>query len=346
MYYIVWNIGISGTFCVIGTAANIACLVVFCKYRNLAGSLLPLLRALATADLWHLFLFSMLIVWPNLAFTCCGGEKIWPVVVYSYIYVWPIVGIFASMSIWLVLLISVHRYVAVIHPLRHAQFSSPRNIHLHLAVVCVAAVVFEVTRFFEIIAVEVFDEKTNTTSLDWGYSDLFYDPYYQLIYKNIILLTLRLYLPIVVISYTSVRIILSMQKRNKVHALKPSRGKEREMKITKTMLAIMVTFIVTQLPLCFYPLARLILPDEKKTLCSAYSLYALTADSLSLINFCANFFIYLVAWQSFRDRLLATCTCCRCCSCCAKKKSGEGKNENSLSMTVQATTSVTQRENI
>lgn len=205
---------------------------------------------------------------------------------------------------------------------------------------CVLAVIIEFPRFFELTDIEIINEETNTTELDWGYTDLFYDPYYQLIYKNIIQLSLKMYLPMVVISYTSLRIAISFQKRNKVLAFKPSRGKQREMKITKTMLAIMVTFIVTQLPVCIYPIARLILPAEKKTLCSPYALYTVAADSVSLVNFLANFFIYMVAWQSFRDRLVASCCCC-----CRRKKV-ESEQDNSFTITVQPTTSVTHRDEI
>ena len=345
LFYRVWNLGFSGTFCTVGIAGNIACLLVFYKYRNLAGTLLPLLSALAWADLGHLFVFSLVIVWPNFIFVCFGEELIWDAVVYLYAYVWPIFGMFTAVNSWLVVTVSVHRYVAVIHPLQHARFSSTKHIYMQLIIICVTAVLLEIPRFFEMAIIEVVDPKTNATSLNWINTDMYHDPYYELIYKNIIQLSVKMYVPMIVITYTSMSIIMSLHKRNKVQAFKPSRGKQREVKITKTMLAVMMTFIVTKFPVCLYPIARFILPPEKKTECSPFALYAVATDSISLINSCANFFIYLVAWQPFRDRLLATCACCRCCSCCAfcanKKKSEEG-NENSLSMTVQATTSVTQ----
>ena len=215
-FYTVVNLGITAPMCMIGIAGNTVCLVMFYKYKSLGGSLLPLLIGLTRADLWYVILFSPVIVWPDVAFACCGGERIWTGLQYMKAYVWPFTGILISIIAWLIVAISIHRYIAVLHPLKHAQFSARKVIYRHLVLISTFSVVLEVPRFFEASVIEMNDEATNMTKKQHQYTELYYDHYYQLIYKNIIALTLKKYLPMVVISYCSVCIILSVKKRNKV----------------------------------------------------------------------------------------------------------------------------------
>ena len=226
---------------------------------------------------------------------------------YGFAYVWPIIGMFMNLCTWLVVLISIHRYIAVLHPLQNAKHSAPEFIRRDLVLICTLSVVFELPRFFELDLIDVFNENTNTTVKYWEYSDVYNNHYYQLIYKNIIMLTLKKYLPIVIVSYCSVRMILSVNKRNKVHASDMKTGTHKELKITTTILAIMVTFVVTQLPTCAYPIARLFLSSEQRETCSVYGYYVLVADCFAFANSCINFVVYLASWRSFRSHLMGCC---------------------------------------
>ena len=320
-FYKNWNVWVTSTLVILGTIGNVICIVIFHLYPWLGGSLIGLLLALAWADTLHTFLNSLVIVWPDVAMYCCGGQKIWNFVMYSYAYLWPIVGMALSLSVWFVVLITLHRYIAVIHPLKHSVYSTRKVIRRHIILICILCILFELPRFFEIEVIEIMDPSTNQTIKFWTYTDLFNDQYYQLIYKNIIMLPMKKYIPIFIISYASIRIVLAVKKRNKIQNAESttepptqssSKNAKQEVKVTQTMLIIMIAFIVTQLPTCAYPIARLILPDEKKVSCSVFAIYAVVADTFALTNTCINFYIYVIAWRAFRSRVMLL-FCGKCC---------------------------------
>ena len=156
--------------------------------------------------------------------------------VYLTIYIWPVVGMFQSVSIWLVVVISIHRYIAVLHPLKHVRYSSKKIIYTHLLLVSIFSVVFELPRFFEMTTEDQVDPTTGKTYKIWVYTDMYYDSYYQLIYKDILTLTLKRYLPTALVAYYSVCVIRSVKKRNKVHASDSSHHRKyKEVEITTTI---------------------------------------------------------------------------------------------------------------
>ena len=49
-------------------------------------------------------------------------ETLWDVEQYAYAYLWPFVSMALNMTIWLTVLITIHRYIVVCYPLSVAKY--------------------------------------------------------------------------------------------------------------------------------------------------------------------------------------------------------------------------------
>ena len=309
-----WKVCIAGTICVLGTVGNTLSIIMLHAFSQLAGCLIPLVKALAWADFLHVILYSVVLVIPDLAYHCCGGHRVWDFTMYSYAYIWPFATMTMACDTWLIVLISVHRYIAVCYPLRSSDFSSYSRLRKQVIIVTAVAFVMEFPRFFEYEIYDELVEGTNETRKNYQYSDMHENYYYQLIYKSIIMLSYKKYVPMVVITFAAVQIIRTIRKMQNSSlrtSITSSEKTNTGKKVTRTMLTVMIVFIVTQLSNCVYPFARTFLDVDQKHRCNTFNYYVTVSDTLALINPCANFFIYLIMWKSFRTTL-TECCCVLC----------------------------------
>ena len=259
-FFFVWRVLIGGTICVLGTIGNTLCIIMFHAFSRLVGCLLLPVKALAWADFLQIFLYSVVFVIPDLAYHCCGGHRIWDFTMYSYAYIWPFATMTMACDTWLIVLISVHRYIAVCYPLQSSGFSSCSRLRKQVIIVIAVAFVMEFPRFFDFEIHNELVEGTNETRKASKYSDMHENYYYQLIYKSIIMLSYKKYVPMVIITFAAVQIIRTIRKThsNRPRASRTSSEKTSVGKsVTCMMLTIMIVFIVTQLPTCVYPFAKL-----------------------------------------------------------------------------------------
>jgi hypothetical protein len=321
-YLMAWRVVVTGLICVPGTVGNIIAVVMFHAFQETGGSLSVLLKALSWADLLHVLLYANVLWWPDLAWHAFGGERIWAYSMYAYVYLYPFVSITMTWDAWFIVLISVHRYRAVSQPLQSVVFSTKARMYKQILGVAILTVLLEFPRFFEIKIVDTIDSRTNESIKWYEYTPMYQNEYYQLIYKSILMVCYKKYIPMVVITFSAVRIIIILKKSAKEldRKIGPSgTGHVASVyKVSRVPLTVMITFIVTQLPVCVYPIARLFLEDEKRKTCSYFYLYATTVDVIGLINPSINCLFYLLLWESYRRNLMKCCPCsCSCsCSCC------------------------------
>ena len=327
-FFFIWKVCIGGTICVLGTVGNTLCIIMFHAFSQLGECLLLLLKALAWADFIHVILFLLVMVIPDLAYHCCGGHKIWDFTMYSYSYIWPFATITMICDTWLIVLISVHRYIAVCYPLQSSEFSTYSRLRKQVIIVVAVACIMEFPRFFEY---NIFDEPvegTNNTRKSLEDSEMSKNYYYQLIYKSIIMLSYKKYIPMVIISFSAVQIIRTVRRMSTdfPRSSITSRDKLKAgSNVTRMMLSIMIVFIVTKLPTCVYPIARIVLDDDQQGTCSIYKYYVTAVDILMLINPCVNFVIYVITWRSFRSTLMGCC-----CLLCRETIGEESRTDSAI----------------
>lgn len=65
------------------------------------------------------------------------------------VYAYPISMILQTASVWLCCLITVERYIAVVHPLRVAVYCTPRRARIGVTFVILASICYNFVRFWE-----------------------------------------------------------------------------------------------------------------------------------------------------------------------------------------------------
>jgi len=70
----------------------------------------------------------------------------WP---YVEVCAWPMASVAIMATVWMVVVLTVHRYVAICRPLHAAQYNTMAHVRKAVAAVWIFAVVYNLPRFFE-----------------------------------------------------------------------------------------------------------------------------------------------------------------------------------------------------
>jgi len=151
LYEFVVCTALIGAFSVFGLVGNATSFVVFCRQHKTgaAASAVLLLQCMAVCDSLLLVVavavYALPAVYPYTGHLRAVHES------FDYIvYVWPPAMIFHTVTVWLTVLVSVNRYNAVCRAVEEFGATTLlRRTRIQVAVVVVAAVVYNVPRFFE-----------------------------------------------------------------------------------------------------------------------------------------------------------------------------------------------------
>ena len=80
-------------------------------------------------------------------------------------YVWPCALIPQTCAVWLVVILTADRYIAICRPLHASQYSRRSRARRAVALVWILSILYNLPRFFERNIVAVTDPVTNVTSM-------------------------------------------------------------------------------------------------------------------------------------------------------------------------------------
>ena len=147
-----------GTFvCIVGFVGNILSIIVLRRDRDKKNTTNWLLQALAVAD--SLYLFASIFIQTLQTFK--SDTNWWPAFKRMYprarSFIWPIASMFQTTTVWIILVITVDRYLAVTRPFS-AYTKKRQHMKAYVALVCLVATLYNIPRFFEREVITVYNE--------------------------------------------------------------------------------------------------------------------------------------------------------------------------------------------
>ena len=338
-YKVIVEVYVVGTLCALGIAGNVLSIVVLGRdhtNRRTTGFMLQMLAVTDAVYLVCCLFYQTLncaINWTHWLPAAVQGR--WP---YVEVYIWPIASVAQTATVWLVVVLTADRYIAICRPLHAAQYSTVSRVRSAVAAVWIAAAVYNLPRFFERVVVVVVDVSVNSTSpsvtsspdlvpppttspgmiVDGGRAAVQRtamrdDALYVLVYKTCLFFVLRFLVPFAALAFFNQRLIGAMRASDQIRQRSVGGGvKERQN--TWILVVVVVVFVVCELPdltLRVWMAAESYAPDYV-AFPGRRLQYAVVASNLLLtVNSCVNFIIYYFMGRRFRLILMQTLGCSR-----------------------------------
>jgi len=208
-------------------------------------------------------------------------------------------------TVWLTVLVSGERYVAICRPLHAATVCTVSRVRLAVLSIVVVSILFNVPRYFE---VQIDDTGSVITKSTIGNSTAF-----RILYTSVMYAMALFFVPLGLLIYLNVRLVMALRRgRNEwMHLQMPQR---REQTLTAIPLTIVLVFFVCGTP----SLAVNVIDSVDPDLPGRYSSYVtlmVVANFLVVINSASNIIIYCLVGSQFRNKLVeAVTTLARDCS--------------------------------
>ena len=207
-----------GLLCVLGLVGNTLSFIVLLRDSSRSATAF-LLRALAAADSLVLLaavpLYVLPVVYPH-----TGRLRIfYDLYLHLLPVLWPVYLIPVTAAIFLTVLVSVDRFIAVCRPFRSARLFSPAKVRRLVGYVVLAAVVYNIPRFFEY---ESFEECTTSedgdgtaTRMVVDISALGQNIVYRAVYSNTLYFVVMHGGPLVTLACLNVKLIQALRIRQR-----------------------------------------------------------------------------------------------------------------------------------
>lgn len=312
MYKIIMDVYIVGILCLAGFIGNILSIVVLNRDKEKQNTTNWLLQTLAAVDI--VYLIACLFIQPfKTVQDLTDWSPRWLKVVFPYVepYSWGVASIAQTGAVWLVLLVTVDRYVAVCLPWQN-QWRSLTRAKVAVAVILITATVYNIPRFLEREIIYRTDCETGEVTVLSQKTEFRNSRLYFLVYKTVCYFIFRTVGPLTTLIVLNSRLMRELQVIRRRHRDLTKRSKHRE-NITTMLIVVVTVFIVCQLPDLGVRIAVTI-SEFAPTVNINFDLlrYANAAsNTLLALNSSVNFVIYCLVGKKFRKILVKICRCSR-----------------------------------
>ncbi|WKY10940.1 hypothetical protein Q1695_002916 [Nippostrongylus brasiliensis] len=223
--------------CLFGVVGNSLSLYIYTRPAFRKRSINILLSALSATDLSVCVLSIPVFSSNHLHHLLPVSEKAIALLMF---YAYPITVMFQSMSVWLLVSITVDRYLAVCHPFEVGSYSTRARALLTVFLIVVFSIAYNFVRFWEFQIVESQSEE----SLEAIVQPLLRDnQLFMLWYQNIATLLSQFVLPLLVLCVLNLQvartILIAAEQRRELVA-----SEKREHNTAKMMIFVVIVFLV------------------------------------------------------------------------------------------------------
>ncbi|XP_013382014.1 FMRFamide receptor-like [Lingula anatina] len=311
LYQFVVNAYITAPLCLLGLLGNT--LAFFTLMRDTKRSVtFFLLRAMAVMDNLVLIIALLLVlptVHPNTGLLKCFSEI-------GYImdtWIWPLGMTFQTAAVWLVVVVTVDRYIAVKMPHRVRSLSTISKAKIATATVSLISVLFNLPRFFEFYIsydLTCVDNTTTTTLKPVSVpTALQEDQDYHYVYTFALYCLVNFVIPLATLIFLNINLILVVHRANtdrRIMSVQSLRAASRnqassETNITFMLILVVCVFIVCQLPALVTQIWYAVDPEQ-----TGYKYLGELSNLMVTCNSAVNFLIYCAFGKRFRELLRET----------------------------------------
>ena len=228
------------------------------------------------------------------------------------LYVYPLLKMFQTITIWMMVLVTVDRFIYVCKPLHAQDIFNQTTRRTFAVLVFLFGTLYSVPRFLDrcLITYEVCGNETVTGVI---YKPMFNNAYYYNIYRYAMHLVFLYLGPLVTLCVMNTRLIVTIRKSRQLHREMRVKGhyvssansrftSQTENNATLVLIIIILVFIVCETPELI--LRILIVLDQHVDSISAISPAFYRFNTMSalfmVINCSINFFIYFLFGKRFR----------------------------------------------
>ena len=292
-----------GFLCVFGIAGN-ATFIYFLLRETRQTVTHLLLTWLAMADIGFLLCAIPLRVFAT-AVQTWNLEALKTSFPYIVKFIFPLSMLFQMFSIYMTLLLALTRFVALQVP-RFARFCTRRFTRFNVVAVFVFCACVNIPRFVEYELVQHADPDTNKTQVVAQETEFARSTCYRVIYSFLIYCVIMFLVPLTSLSYINFRLYTFVRQQ-----VVDDKQRSGERDVTRSLVAIVIVFIVCQLPAVVTQLLQVSLTAEQMVCPSAFFYYARISDTCVVINSVVNVIIYAACVSHFRKRMREALCCFR-----------------------------------
>ncbi|KAK3085681.1 hypothetical protein FSP39_007067 [Pinctada imbricata] len=314
---------ISPIILIIGTIGNLLSFIVF-KAHGSKVSTYSYLAALAVMDLFVLYV-GLLRRWvAQLSDIDIGDHSDWLckfVMFFGYVC--------SDSSVWLIIIVTAERYIAVQYPLRASIMCKVRRARFITFIPVIVLCIINI-HFFWTVALNPFNGQIKCSANPsyiflvekvWPWVDT---ALYSLC-PFFIITILNSFIVHQVLNARRKREAYLMQKKERAIPHRRSKSAEASMRLTLMLLAVSFSFLITTLPMNVVLIVSQFGNNSPKQGMKQYASFILVKDIseiLMYVNHSINFFLYCAAGKKFR-KILMDILCNKCHRCAEKAEESQ-----------------------
>ena len=283
------------TITAIGTVANILILIVILASQLRKSVFMNIILFLAIADI--LRLWSVASIRRGLFGIFGLGQSLTLCRIFIFVLYMS-----STMSSWMVVLVSIERFVAVYYPLRVHTYCTLKRIYIVILVMVIASCVTSIPYFFS-CSVSV-TNKGIPACKSIGSNDILN------LFNSITSFFLYVVIPFFTITTFNILIVLRIRRQRNFRARSTSQQEEaannnKHKGLISMMIAVCIVFAVASFPKMILMLIVYSCRLGEGEQCISFFMWPFTfAMFLDDLNHCINLFLYCLSGSVFRNALL------------------------------------------
>ncbi|XP_041349163.1 FMRFamide receptor-like [Gigantopelta aegis] len=295
--------GIGGTtIAIFGIICNIIVIIVLANYRQKTSAPF-LLIILAVYDTVALFSEMMLETLTLLSRAKLISRSYLEGVIPVYVVMYPVPHVAQTGSIYMTVLITVERFLAVVTPFRAMRYCNRSVAWKACLVVLAWAIIYHIPMYLAYTHWDgVWSDELNKTRIIFNRTDFGISYFYNEVYVTWINFICDFLTPFLVIAILNVLILRAMKKSKEFNPCegRQQMNQQRDTRMTVMVLAVTTVFFVCQL---FTAVAFVMMRGMNKySDCSmACNNFTAVADTMVMVNSAVNFILYCAVGKKFRE---------------------------------------------